>query len=72
MSVGHRTVSTEGESIEIDPEKLPVIRCNANPLRECNSCYLSSRCPQFEENDTCAFSLPIEIKTKDQLQAPSC
>jgi hypothetical protein len=30
---------------------------------------LASRCPQFQENTECAFSLPIEIKTKDQLNA---
>ena len=68
-SFGSQTVDNEGESIEIDPEKVNVIRYNANPLRQCNSCYLSSRCPSFQENTECAFKLPIEIRTKDQLQA---
>jgi hypothetical protein len=30
---------------------------------------LASRCPQFQENAECAFSLPVEIRTKDQLNA---
>lgn len=68
-SFGSQTVDNEGESIEIDPEKVNVIRYNANPLRQCNNCYLSSRCPSFQENTECAFKLPIEIRTKDQLQA---
>ena len=68
-SRGTQSVDNEGESIEIAPETHEVIKYNANPLRQCNSCYLSSRCPSFKENTECAFSLPIEIKTKDQLQA---
>lgn len=68
-SMGSQTVDNEGESIEIAPEITSVIKYNADPMRQCNSCYLSSRCPQFKENSDCAFSLPIEIRTKDQLQA---
>jgi hypothetical protein len=68
-SFGSQTVDTEGDSIEIDPEKINVIRYNANPLRQCDSCYLSNRCPSFKEHSECAFNLPIEIRTKDQLQA---
>ena len=68
-SMGTQSVAGEGESIEIDPEQVSVLRYNANPLRQCNHCYLASRCPQFQENSECAFSLPIEIRTKDQLQA---
>lgn len=68
-SMGSQTVDNEGESIEIAPEVTPVLKYNADPLRQCNNCYLSSRCPSFKENSECAFSLPIEIRTKDQLQA---
>lgn len=68
-SMGSQTLDSEGESIEIAPETTQVLKYNANPLRQCNSCYLSSRCPSFKENSECAFSLPIEIKSKDQLNA---
>ncbi len=66
---GSKNADSEGESIEVDPERVPVIRYNADPLRQCNHCYLASRCPQFQENSDCAFSLPVEIRTKDQLNA---
>ena len=69
VSIGSQTYDNQGESIEIAPETTPVIKYNANPLRQCDSCYLSSRCPSFKEHSECAFSLPIEIRTKDQLQA---
>ena len=68
-SMGSQTLDAQGESIEIAPQTTPVLKYNANPLRQCNSCYLSSRCPSFKENAECAFSLPIEIRTKDQLNA---
>jgi hypothetical protein len=69
MSLGHRTVGNDGEELEIEPETVSLLKYNADPLRECNNCYLAPRCPQFHENATCAFSLPLEIKSKDQLQA---
>lgn len=68
-SFGSQTVDAQGESIEVDPEKVSVIRYNASPLRQCDSCYLSSRCPAFKEHSECGYKLPIEIRTKDQLQA---
>lgn len=68
-TMGIQTHDEQGESIEVDPEKVSVLRYNADPLRQCNHCYLASRCPQFQENAECAFSLPVEIRTKDQLNA---
>jgi len=68
-SIGSQIVDNEGESIELQPEKVNVLRYNADPLRQCDNCYLASRCPSFKEHSECAFKLPIEIRTKDQLQA---
>ena len=56
----------EGNS---DAFSTPVLQYKSNLLRQCNYCYLSSRCPAFKENSDCGFKLPVEIKTKDQLQA---
>jgi len=56
----------EGNS---DAFSTPVLKYQSNLLRQCNNCYLSSRCPAFKENSDCGFKLPVEIKTKDQLQA---
>jgi hypothetical protein len=69
VSAGSFSSSEQGESIEIDPQEVPVIRYNSNPLRQCNNCYLAARCPAFRENSECGFKLPIEIRTKDQLLA---
>ena len=38
-------------------------------LRACDSCFLSGRCPGYQPAHVCAYSIPIEIRTKDQLRA---
>lgn len=64
-----KTLTNEGEEYALDEEAVPVIQYQSGLLRQCNSCYLSARCPAFRENAECGFKLPVEIKTKDQLQA---
>lgn len=68
-SLGPNSASEQGESIDIDPEEVSVMRYRDSSSRQCNSCYLAARCPAFKENADCAYKLPIEIRTKDQLQA---
>jgi hypothetical protein len=63
------TSMEQGEYIEIDPQETPVIRYQSNPIRQCDSCYLASRCPAFQEHSDCGYKLPVEIRSKDQLQA---
>lgn len=38
-------------------------------LRQCNTCFVAANCPAFKPNNACAFNLPVEIKTKDQLKS---
>lgn len=69
VSMGTQTDYEQGEHIEINPEETTVVRYQSNPLRQCDSCYLAARCPAFREHSECGFKLPVEIRTKDQLQA---
>jgi hypothetical protein len=64
-----KNLTDAGEEFTLDEEAVPVIQYQSGLLRQCNSCYLSARCPAFRENAECGFKLPVEIKTKDQLQA---
>lgn len=68
-TMGSQTIDSQGESIEIAPEQTTVIKYTGALLRQCDNCYLASKCPAFKEHTECAFKLPIEIRTKDQLQA---
>lgn len=46
-----------------------LVKVSSVTLRACNNCFLSAKCPAFEPDASCAFKMPVEIKTKDQLMA---
>lgn len=45
----------------------PIIESSSTSLRQCNTCFVAANCPAFKPDSECAFSLPVEIKTKEQL-----
>jgi len=59
----------QGEQIELDLDETPVVRYQSSGLRQCDNCYLAPRCPAFKPHAECAYELPIELRTKDQLNA---
>lgn len=63
--------STErlGDGSEVVEEQ-PIVTSVSDSIRSCDNCYLAtSGCPGFQAGATCTFSIPIEIRSKDQLQA---
>jgi hypothetical protein len=60
-------VETDDEGRDILKE-VPVVHNQYSSLRQCNTCFVATNCPAFKENNTCAFNLPVEVKTKDQLK----
>lgn len=46
----------------------PVLKSSGGSLRQCNSCVISANCPAFTPDAECAFSLPVELRTKEQLK----
>lgn len=49
--------------------EVPVVQSNKSSLRQCNTCFVAANCPAFKEDNSCAYNLPIEVKTKEQLKA---
>ena len=47
---------------------VPVLRSSSGSLRQCNTCFVKDTCPAFKVDNPCAFNLPVEVKTKDQLK----
>lgn len=47
---------------------VPVLETTSVSLRQCDTCFVASNCPAFKPQNTCAFNLPVEVKTKDQLK----
>jgi hypothetical protein len=48
---------------------VPVVQTQYGSMRQCNTCFVSATCPAFKPNNNCAFNLPIEVKTREQLKA---
>jgi hypothetical protein len=59
-----------------NPEGTGTIEVTANVavmgsvgLRQCDSCSLAAVCPLFELGSACKYSIPIEIRNRDQLMS---
>jgi len=48
---------------------VPVVQSRDTSLRQCDTCFVASNCPAFKPQSVCAFKLPVEVKTKDQLKS---
>jgi hypothetical protein len=48
---------------------VPVVQTQSSSIRQCNTCFVAANCPAFKPNNSCAFSLPVEVKTKEQLKS---
>ena len=62
------TTTTDAEGNETQ-ETHKTIEVTGESMRQCNTCVLSAACPMFSPGSRCSYSIPIEIKTKDQRQA---
>jgi hypothetical protein len=54
---------------ETEDYEVPKIRIRSESMRICDTCFLADKCPMFAENTTCAYDIPIELRTKEQVQS---
>jgi hypothetical protein len=67
QTVGMReTYIEDGESKE---RIVPLLTARSASMRQCRSCFLAKKCPAFDEASNCAYDMPVEIKSRDQLLA---
>lgn len=48
---------------------VPVLSAGSASVRMCDTCFVAANCPAMKPNSTCAFNLPVEIRTQEQLKA---
>jgi hypothetical protein len=48
-------------------EESILIGSTATSIRNCDNCHLAAACPSVQPGSSCAFAIPVEIRTKDQL-----
>lgn len=46
-----------------------VVQSQSASLRQCDTCFVAANCPAFKPQNACAFKLPVEVKTKEQLKS---
>jgi hypothetical protein len=61
-------VDTDDEGNDVLKE-VPLVQITGTSLRQCDTCFVASNCPAFKPQNSCAFNLPVEVKTKEQLKA---
>jgi len=66
---GTTTTPDGDEVVDLEQKEVNTISYASSNLRNCDSCYLASRCPGFREHAECAYKIPVEIRTKEQLRA---
>lgn len=42
---------------------------SADTMKQCNACKISHLCPEFDPGASCAYSIPVTIRSKDQLRS---
>lgn len=61
-------VDTDDEGHDVLKD-VPVVQTQQSSLRQCDTCFVASNCPAFKPANMCAFNLPVEVKTKEQLKS---
>lgn len=54
---------------EYEDIERPMVKIRSESMRICDTCFLAAKCPMFEENSTCAYDIPIQVETKEQMQS---
>jgi hypothetical protein len=49
--------------------QVPLVRSSSTSLRQCDTCFVAANCPAFQPGHECAFNLPVQVQTAEQLKA---
>lgn len=55
------------ETNEMEDIQVAKLKIRSESMRICDTCFLATKCPMVEENSTCAYDIPITIRTKEQM-----
>ncbi|MFI7083819.1 hypothetical protein ACIBUR_09455 [Streptomyces anulatus] len=52
-----------GERKQRTERRINVVDAN---VRTCDGCFLAKKCPEYQPGESCAYEMPIRVKTKEQ------
>jgi hypothetical protein len=67
--VQEREVYTDPEDGVNKEREVPLLTVRSQSMRVCATCFLAQKCPAFDKDANCAYDIPVEVKTKQQMQS---
>lgn len=64
-----KTIVDQDETGRDVLKDVPIVHMQSASIRQCDTCFVASNCPAFKPQNMCAFNLPIEVKSKEQLKS---
>jgi hypothetical protein len=46
---------------------VPLVTVRSQSMRVCSACFLAQKCPAFDKDANCAYDIPVEVKSKQQM-----
>lgn len=64
-------LSTTGlvDAEDATEKREPLLMVRSDSMRVCEGCFLAKNCPAYEPGSTCAYNIPVEVKSKEQINA---
>jgi hypothetical protein len=64
----NKTVVEQDEDGNDVIKDVTILESQSTSLRACDTCFVASNCPAFKPQSVCAFKLPVEVKTTEQVK----
>jgi hypothetical protein len=61
------TTSTVRNEETGEDEEVTQYKVRSDSQRKCDTCFLSQKCPAFEPGSNCAYDIPLQIRSRQQL-----
>jgi hypothetical protein len=65
--VQEKEVFTDPEDGINKERDIPLVAVRSQSMRVCSSCFLAQKCPAFDKDANCAYDIPVEVKSKQQM-----
>jgi hypothetical protein len=67
--VQEKEVFTDPEDGINKERDIPLVAVRSQSMRVCSSCFLAQKCPAFDKEANCAYDIPVQVKSKQQMAA---
>lgn len=62
-------ITAEHRAAADDQPAEELLSASGTTLMQCSACYIRRECPEFREGAACAYKIPVQVETGNQLRA---